>query len=218
MDAGIMAILTGIGGRLINYGVSLLTTPRHSPMQDRIEQLDRLIQAIPSGELIESPATITTSQKEGLLPATMTEISAEGKAAADIATACVPCAIGHFSTSSGVLKEAVRFKGEGIASNQVLDRIAVALEEQNALEREDLAPEKIEALPGWEKTIAKEALEQSRQLRHKLETIQTVDELEEAAAGTKRYYIKLLRQWYKGRFGRLGAEKADAIAQRIGEK
>ena len=218
MDAGIVAILTGIGGRLINYGVRILTAPHHNPFQERIEHLDRLIHNLPAGDLVDSPATAPKSQKERLLPATMTEISAEDKAAADIATACVPCAIGHYSTSSGVLKEAVRFKAEGMTSNEVLDRIAVALEEQNALEREDLSPEKIETLPGWEKPIAEEALEQSRRLRHKLENIQSIDELEQTAAETKRYYIKLLRQWYKGRFGRLGAEKAEAIVQRVGEE
>ena len=216
MDAGIMAILTGIGGRLINYGFSLLTAPRHNTVQDRIEHLDRLIEAIPDEELV-APATAPVVQKEGPLPSTMTETSAEEKAAADIATACVPCAIGHFSTSSGLLKEAVRFKGEGITSNEILDRIAGTLEEQNALEREDLSPEKIEQLPEWERTIAEEALAQSRQLRHKLENIQTIDELEQAAAETKRYYIKLLRQWYRGRFGKLGVEKAEAIVQRVGE-
>jgi len=160
----------------------------------------------------------TESQKERLLPPAATETSAEEKAATEIATACVPCALGHMSLSSGLLKEAVRFKGEGITSNEILDRIAIVLEELNSLEREDLTPEKILELPPWERAIAEETLEQSRQLRHKLETIRTIEELEQVAAGTKRYYIKLLRQWYKGRFGRLGAEKAEAIVQRIGEK
>ena len=158
----------------------------------------------------------TKSHRGGLLPTTMSETSAEEEAATEIATACVPCAIGHFSTSSGLLKEAVRFKGEGIASNEIVDRIASSLSEQNALEREDLSPEKILQLPQWERAIAEEALTQSRQLRHKLENIQTIEELEQVSADTKRYYIKLTRQWYKGRFGKLGAEKAEAIVQRIG--
>ena len=217
MDAGIMTILTGIGGRLINYGFSLLTATRHNPVQERIQHLDKLIEAIPDGELVAPHAAAPVVQKEGLLPSAMTQTSTEEKAASEIATACVPCAIGHFSTSSGLLKEAVRFKGEGMTSNEVLDRIAGALEEQNSLEREDLSPEKIQRLPGWERAIAEEALAQSRQLRHKLENIQTVEELEQVAADTKRYYIKLTRQWYKGRFGKLGAERAEAIVQRVGE-
>ena len=135
---------------------------------------------------------------------------------AEVATACVACAVGHFSTSSGELKEALRFKSEGITSNEILDRIAGALEEQNTLEREDLTPEKIQRLPEWEKEIAEEALTQSRQLRHKLEVIQTIDELEQLAADTRSYYLKLLRQWYRGRFSKLGSAKAEVIAGKVG--
>lgn len=134
----------------------------------------------------------------------------------EVATACVACAVGHFSTSSGELKEALRFKSEGMTSNEILDRIAGALEEQNALEREDLTPEKIQRLPEWEKEIAEEALTQSRQLRHRLESIQTIDELEQLAADTRSYYLKLSRQWYRGRFSKLGSAKAEVIAGKIG--
>jgi len=42
----------------------------------------------------------------------------------NIATACVPCALGHFSTSSGLLNECVRFMEDGITSNVILDRVA----------------------------------------------------------------------------------------------
>ena len=134
----------------------------------------------------------------------------------EVATACVACAVGHFSASSGLLKEACRFKSEGITSNEILDRIAGALEEQNALEREDLTPEKIQRLPEWEKEIAEEALTQSRQLRHRLEVIQTIDELNQLAADTRSYYLKLNRQWYRGRFSKLGSAKAEVIARRVG--
>ena len=136
----------------------------------------------------------------------------------DIATGCLPCAVSHFSTSAGLLNEAVRFKGEGMTSNEILDRIAGVIEEQNALERVDLSPVKIQHLPEWERPIAEEALEQSRQLRHRLEGIQSADELGQVAADTKRYYTKLNRQWYKGRFSNLGAEKAEAISRRIGRE
>jgi len=42
--------------------------------------------------------------------------------------------------------------------------------------------------------------------------------LNQVAADTKRYYLKLNRQWYKGRFGKLGTEKAEAISQRVGSE
>jgi hypothetical protein len=163
-------------------------------------------QIVPREQFSESP-----------LPAAMPQPSEESPPAR-IATACVACAVGHFSTSSGELKEALRFKGEGMTSHEVLDRIAGALEEQNALEREDLTQEKIQNLPQWERPIAEEALTQSRQLRHRLETIQSIDELEQLAADTRTYYLKLSRQWYRGRFSNLGTKKAETIAQRVGEK
>jgi len=121
-----------------------------------------------------------------------------------VATACVPCALGHFSTTAGLLNEAVRFKAEGITSNEVLDRIAKTLEELNTLERVDLTPEKIRSAPPWERQIAEEALQQSRGLRHRLETITTIEELEQAAADTEGYYRVLNRVWWKQRFAKLG--------------
>jgi len=121
----------------------------------------------------------------------------------DVATACVPCALGHFSTSAGLLNEAVRFKGEGITSNEIIDRVAKVLQEQNTLERVDLTPEKIRSSPEWERDIAEESLEQSRSLRHRLETIETIDDLELVAADTAAYYRKLNREWWKRRFAHL---------------
>lgn len=135
----------------------------------------------------------------------------------DISVACVACAIGHFSTSAGLLNEAMRFKKEGIASNEILDRIAKALEEQNALERVDLTPENIQTAKEWERPIAEKALEESRDLRHRLESIQNIEDLEQAAVDTEGYYRKLNREWYKGRFAHIGTEDKEKIKNRVKE-
>lgn len=132
----------------------------------------------------------------------------------DIATACVPCAIGHFAGAAKLLNEAIRFRADGIESNQVLDDIAGAIGELNAMERVDLTPERLQVTPEWERTIADEALRESRKLRHRLEGLSTMEEIEKTAAGTESYYKKLNRQWYKARFRNLGAGKAEAIARR----
>jgi hypothetical protein len=116
-----------------------------------------------------------------------------------VASACVPCAIGHLSTSARLLNEAVRFKKDGLTSPQVLDDIAAVLGEQNALERIDLTPEKIEGLPEWEKQMANVALEKSRELRHKLEGIQSMEQLESLAAETEKFYRYLNREWLSKR-------------------
>ena len=54
--------------------------------------------------------------------------------------------------------------------------------------------------------MAEEALWQSRKLRHKLEGITSIEELEQAAADTANYYKRMNRQWYKGRLAHLGKE------------
>ena len=135
----------------------------------------------------------------------------------DIATACVPCAIGHYAGAARLLNEAMRFRDDGIESNQVLDDIAGAIGELNAMERVDLTPERLQNSSSWERAIADEALRESRKLRHRLEGIGSMEEIEKVAADTESYYKKLNRQWYRGRFGHLGDRKAEAISQRIGK-
>ena len=189
---------------------------RFGPPEEKRAQLPGI--KLPSSSTTQGAEKVPEIEPQSRRPGSRVSIEETGPQQEDIATACVGCAVGHFSTSSGLLKEALRFKGEGMTSNEILDRIAAVLEEQNGLERVDLTPERLQKTPGWERAIAEEALTQSRQLRHKLESIQSVDELEALAADTKRYYIKLFRQWNKGRFGYLGAAKADAIAQRVGEE
>ena len=132
-----------------------------------------------------SPQALKEKIKEELTPA--------------IAVACIPCSLGHFSTTVGLLNEIVRFKKDGITSNEVIDRISKCLEEQNALERVDLAPVKMQALKGWEKELAQGALEQSRMVRHTLENVENIEEIEELAANTDRYYKNLNREWFTRR-------------------
>ncbi|GAH54820.1 unnamed protein product, partial [marine sediment metagenome] len=134
----------------------------------------------------------------------------------DIATACVPCGVGHFAGAAKLLNEAVRFRDDGITSNQVLDDIAGAIGELNAMERVDLTPEKLQNTSSWERPIADEALRESRKLRHRLEGISSMEEVEQAAADSERFYKKLFREWFKRRFAHLGPAKAQIIADEVG--
>lgn len=133
----------------------------------------------------------------------------------NIKSACVPCAIGHFSTSATLLNEAVRFKKDGLTSPQVLDDIAQAIGEQNALERIDLTPAKIETLPDWEKEIAETALERSRELRHMLESVQSMEELQSMAAATEEFYKWLNREWASKRLEKCPTCKIKATEPEI---
>jgi len=133
----------------------------------------------------------------------------------DIATACVACSVGHFAGAAKLLNEAFRFRDDGITSNQVLDDIAGAIGELNAMERVDLTPEKLQNTSSWERPIADEALRESRKLRHRLESISSMEEIEKAAADSESFYKKLFRGWFKQRFAHLGPAKAQIIAEEV---
>lgn len=171
------------------------------------------------GKSLEELATrLTESQNKAPVSAKTTVYPQEVAPAPqeeEIAIACVPCAIGHYAGAARLLNEAIRFRDDGIESNQVLDDIAGAIGELNAMERVDLTPEKLQNSSSWERSIADEALRESRKLRHRLEGINSMEEIEKAAADTESYYKKLNRQWYKGRFAHLSKEKVEAIESRI---
>ena len=173
--------------------------------------------------LEEFAATMTTPVAQNLAPPeqkaapTITPVPEAVPQQEDIATACVPCAIGHYAGAAKLLNEAFRFRDDGITSNQVLDDIAGAIGELNAMERVDLTPEKLQNTARWERPIADEALRESRKLRHRLESISSMEEIEKAAADTESYYKKLYRQWFKQRFAHLGPEKAKMIADEVGK-
>ena len=133
----------------------------------------------------------------------------------DIATACVPCGVGHFAGAAKLLNEAFRFRDDGIESNQVIDDIAGAIGELNAMERVDLTPEKLQNTLSWERPIADEALRESRKLRHRLEGISSMEEVEQAAADSEGFYKKLFRAWFKGRFAYLGDTPMRQQAQEL---
>ncbi|MBA7582955.1 hypothetical protein ES708_24893 [subsurface metagenome] len=84
------------------------------------------------------------------------------------------------------------------------------------MERVDLTPEKLQNTSSWERPIADEALRESRKLRHSLEGISSMEEVEQAAADSERFYKKLFREWFKQRFAHLGPENAQRIADEVG--
>lgn len=103
------------------------------------------------------------------------------------ATVCLSCCRDHWSTISGALSEALRFaRSDGMASKEVQGRIGLALDEHNIMERIDLAPQALAGLKGKEKELAEWSLQNSRELRHVVGEIRTVDDMERAAAQAAR--------------------------------
>jgi len=135
----------------------------------------------------------------------------------DVATACVACSVGHWSTCSGLLNEAMRFGKKDGMSNEVIDRVNKCLDELNSLERIDLTPEKILNAPAWEKDLAETVLVQSRETRHKLETITNINEVEQLAADTEKFRRELGREWYKRRLSHLNPSDKKKIREKAHE-
>ncbi|MHB8084315.1 MAG: hypothetical protein ACYDHZ_00620 [Dehalococcoidia bacterium] len=124
------------------------------------------------------------------------QVNTTENVATSIKKGCLPCTIGHFSTCTGLLNEAMRFaRAEGLGSDHVQENTQMCLDELNALERVDLRPERIEQLPAWEKELAIEALGKSREFRHEIEGLSDVDALSKLAANTQGSRMSLAKRW-----------------------
>jgi len=122
-----------------------------------------------------TPTTAAETAKE--LPPGQNETSVSA------GTACLPCSRDHLSVTSSSLSEGVRFaRDKGVKDHEVMRRIRIALDELNAMERIDLAPDETAKLKGVEKELADWTLRQSRDLRHAITAIKDVETMEQAAA------------------------------------
>jgi len=98
-------------------------------------------------------------------------------------TGCRPCTSDHFSTCAGALAEALRFaRAAGIEDAQVQDRLALCVEELNIWERVDAAPDKLPSLAAPEREFVRRWLPKGRSLRHQLNEIGTLENLETVGA------------------------------------
>lgn len=132
-----------------------------------------------------------------------------------ITTGCVPCAIGHLGTCSGLLNEAVRFSGDGLDSEEVVDRVGMCLDELNTMERVDLRPEMTSTLADWEKELVDDVLKASRSTRHSLEGMDNQAALEKAAATVQTLRTRIWREWIKRRMANFTPEDTAAIQERV---
>jgi hypothetical protein len=141
---------------------------------------------------------------------------AEGNAMS-IEAGCVPCAMGHFGTCSGILNESIRFAHgkDGLASPEVVDRIGMCMDELNAMERVDLRPEMTYQLTGKEKELAERALTESRTIRHALEGVRDIRSLEEVAAHTQTARKDIGRQWFQNKMNTFTPDDKAEIQRRV---
>lgn len=145
----------------------------------------------------------------------------EGKASSvEAGVACVPCCNDHFSVCSGLISdEAIRMaRRTGMQNDEIIGRINHCEDQLNAMEREDLSVEKIASLPGWEKEIAIYAQNQGAAIRHKLEGVTSVDDLEDVALQIKEARIKIGKDYFKGRLAHMSEVEKTEAGRRALEK
>ncbi len=163
------------------------------------------------------PVVVEEGQPPEVVEVTTTAV--EGEKASGIVAGCVPCAIGHLGTCSGLTNEAVRFaKKDGVQSGEVIDRVNMCLDELNAMERVDLRPEMIVNLTEWEKELANQALVASRSARHDLEGLTSVEGLEQAAANIQTTRTAIGRGWFQKRLASMPKGEKEKLVERAVEK
>ena len=142
----------------------------------------------------------------------------ENKATA-VATGCLPCSLQHLGTCTGLLNESTRFAtGEmGPQDSEVVDRVNMCLDELNSLEREDLRPEKVSQLTGWERDLAEKVLIASRSTRHQLEDVKNVNVrgLTDIAGNVSKMRKEIGREWFNNKIASLSPVDQDNIKNRV---
>lgn len=206
MNRSIVAVIFQEGGKLLTE----LLRNRPPRRERELEQQSIAVLPTETRETASVPSINNLPEKK--------EITDINKATS-VEAGCVPCAIGHFGTCSGLLNEAMRFaRKDGVGSSEVIDRVNICLDELNSMERVDLRPELIMALPEWEKDLANKALKGSRTTRHGLESITSVKDLEKVAAETQSTRNKVGREWFKERLARMPKEEKEKLAEKAIEK
>lgn len=203
MNRQILAIIIQEGGRLITE-FTKVRPRKHEGVSE-----ERLLAMV-------EPAEVTTVTH--VTPTEVKEVTKEPvNQATAVPTGCIPCSLGHVGTCTGILNEARRFaQSDGMASSEVIDRVNICLDELNALEREDLRPQMLVQLDGWEKELANKVLVESRTIRHKLEGLKTLDELDEVAAHTQTTRLELGRSWFQKKLTTIPKEdKAKLVAKAV---
>lgn len=189
-----------------------LSEERMAPFTTNPEQV--IVEQAPT-----APTVIKIQQEtppETVIIDSTSKIVPEGKASS-IVSGCVPCALGHVGAGSGLLNEGMRFAHtpEGMSSPEVIDRINMCLDELNTMERIDLRPEMLVQLQGWEKELAEKTLTESRAIRHKLEAIMTVEDLEQVAAQMQTTRQEIGRGWFQKKLSTMSPDDKEEIKSRV---
>lgn len=121
----------------------------------------------------------------------------------DVSTGCIPCTLAHLAATAASLEEAIRFaRGDpqGPQHPEALRRVETALMELTNLEREDLRPDKLEAMPTDQRQLVERYLPRIRQLRqHLASPLPDAEALNRVAAEAETLFRELHREVRRSR-------------------
>jgi len=208
-------------GEIINEGFDLLSylvkkkEPEVTGELPTVQQLEAKFHEIYSenplepAPKIENAGRVSENEKQEL---------SRGSEGVSEGVACIPCSQDHLSTCSGLLAEGLRFaRSDGIESTEVISRVGLCGDELNALERVDLRPELTSQLPKWERDIANSVLTGSRDLRHDMAEMLSVDDLEKVAGSAQSLRRDIGEQWLKGRIANMSPDEKAKVKERAEE-
>lgn len=205
-------------GRAATAAVDRVTRPRKSAADQRLETIEQRLKELPEEGAHPSREAESPVSPQQTTPTIADEnatiFSEAGVETSDPSstsgTACIPCSLNHLSTCAGLLSEALRFaRKDGIVSGEVVSRIGLCQDELNAMERVDLRPEVVMNLAPEDRELANRLLVEGRGLRHGLENMSSVLELEEAAGTTQSVRSSTSRDWMKIRLSRRSDKEKD---------
>lgn len=163
--------------KAIDLGINHFTKPKQDSRRERIDrriaEIQEMLNSMRQEKALDTGFALNNSYPD----------SAQTSVDGDVSTGCLPCARAHLSTIAGTLKEALRFAREGgIMHPEVQSRLQTAEEDVTVIERHDWTPEKILRSPKEEQELMRGFIQRLRELRQRIITIDSVEDLEETAA------------------------------------
>lgn len=211
MKQQLLAALAQEGTRLISTYGRFKMEEKYSKPQKSKEEKESVVPA--SSPRSSSENLPETEEPQAVTVPEPQTVTVKENKSTNVQTGCIPCSLGHFSTCTGVLNEAMRFARDRGIDDESIDRVSMCLDELNALERVDLRPEMIAGINNdWEKALATRTLNESRAMRHALESISGVDDLEQIAAKTQKVRNEIGREYLSTKL------KYAAVSEEVKEK
>jgi len=170
------------------------------PPRDSTKELEKFYQSLAGTEVVKETApplkTAVTTQESPETPDFVPEKPmGQIKITSKLGTGCRPCTSDHLATCAGALSEAIRFaRADGVESDDVQQRIALCAEELNIWERWDAAPKSIAELSDQDRDFLRRWLPKGRGLRHQVNKIETLEDLEKAAGHAQQLHLEARKE------------------------